>query len=192
MLESILMFIFLLVLFVVLMGAPFFVSWYSERKDKKIKEKMPNGRTYYIGGYRGEGEIKKIVLNSEKLYIKRKFYINDFYDCKNIKSVKISYQLKDEIIKDNSRNIERNASLFIAGLSGFGVIIDSDSMGDLSQDILEKRLTAYIKMEMVNETVDICAINEIVKDDSLMDRLEELKSFEKDLNRIIESNRFGK
>lgn len=175
---------FELVLFIgllLLLGVSLFVTLYpyhhKEKEEQKLKQEMPNSTEYFI-----KGNLKKVVLNSDKLYIRK--IVGKYYDCNDIKKVKIRYQVNNEVIhyEDPDGAIKMGAVAGIASWFGIGTIADLDSLG---KDVLEQRLTIYIEFSITNTIVNLCAFNEIVKDNSQFDRVKEIVKFVNDLNRII-------
>lgn len=178
-------FFFLVILLAIALFVTLYPLRYEEKENKKLKEKMPNGCEYYIGGsmYNKKGALKRVVLNSEKLYIRMPFYITHFYDCKKMKSVKISYQVNDELVDEDPYGAAKMGAVSgVASWFGIGTIVDFNSF---SNEVWKKRFAMYIVIEMNDKTLKLCAANEIVEDDALLDRVKETLKFVENLKSII-------
>lgn len=177
----------LFIFLVVLLGVALYVTLWrprlKEKNEAKEKQKLykiiPYGKEYFI-----KGNLKKVVLSKEMLYIRKNIGI--FYECKNIKSVRMVYKVNDEMV-DYSDPYGAAKMGAVAGIaSWFGISTISD-LSSLDNNVLEKRLTISIEIEMKNSTLNLCAINEIVKDNSLFDQVKELVRFVNDLKSYIDN-----
>lgn len=152
----------------------------EEEEELRLMREMPNRTEYFI-----KGNLKKVVLNSNKLYIRQT--VGKFYNCKDIKSVKIGYQVNNEVVHYEDPHGAMKMGVVAGIASWFGVSTISD-LSSLGEDVLEKRLTIYIKIEINEKTLNLCAIDQIVNDEALIHQVEELLKFVDALNRIVQNN----